>query len=87
MKRTAVFLLMGALYVLHNDLWAWDDPSLLLGLPIGLTYHVLFCLAVVGVMGLAIRWAWPPDLDPEAGPTPSAPTGAAGDERFGGARR
>jgi hypothetical protein len=73
MKRTAVFLMMGALYVLHNDLWWWDDPSLVLGLPVGLAYHVAFCLAVVAVMGLAIRWAWPRGLEPEAGAEPGSP--------------
>ena len=64
MKRFVVYFLMGALYLLHNDLWAWDDPRLVLGLPVGLTYHVAFCFAVVGVMWLALRWAWPRDLEP-----------------------
>lgn len=65
MKRVAVYALMGVLYLLHNDLWAWDDPRLVLGLPVGLTYHVLYCLAVVGVMALALRWAWPRGLEGE----------------------
>ncbi|HVS65652.1 MAG TPA: hypothetical protein VMT85_19350 [Thermoanaerobaculia bacterium] len=64
MKRLLVYLLMGALYLLHNDLWAWNDSRMVLGLPVGLTYHVLFCFAVVGVMWLALRWAWPRDVDP-----------------------
>jgi hypothetical protein len=68
MKRAVVYALMGALYLLHNDLWAWDDPRPVLGLPVGLTYHVLFCFAVAGVMWLALRWAWPADVEPEVEP-------------------
>jgi hypothetical protein len=41
------------LFLLHNDLWWWDDPTLVWGLPIGLAYHVLFCLAAAAVMALA----------------------------------
>ena len=41
-----VFLLGVALfYLLHNDLWLWHDPRLVGGLPIGLVYHLAYCLA------------------------------------------
>ena len=58
-------LLYGALvlaFVLHNDLWLWDDARLVAGLPVGLTYHVAFCLLVTAVLGLLVRFAWPEDL-------------------------
>ena len=58
-------LLYGALalaFVLHNDLWLWDDARLVAGLPVGLTYHVAFCLLVTAVLGLLVRFAWPADL-------------------------
>ena len=49
--------------VLHNDFWWWDDASFLFGLPIGLTYHLLYCLALSLLFWLLVRWAWPADLD------------------------
>lgn len=52
------------LYVLHNDLWWWDDPSLVLGLPVGLTFHVGLCLAAALVMGLLARRLRPSALEP-----------------------
>jgi len=58
-------LLYGALvliFVLHNDLWLWDDARLVGGLPVGLTYHIGFCLVVALVMWLIVRFAWPEDL-------------------------
>ena len=65
-----LFLALGALYALHQDLWLWDDPTLWLGLPAGLTYHVLYCLAAAGLMGLVIRHAWPEGLDTSEGLDP-----------------
>ena len=47
-------LLIVALAVARHDLWWWDDPSLL-GLPIGLAYHVAFCFVVAVVMALFVR--------------------------------
>jgi hypothetical protein len=32
-------------------------------LPVGLTYHVAFCLVVALLMGLLVRYAWPRDLE------------------------
>jgi len=62
------------LYLLHNDLWLWRDGSLLFGLPIGLTYHVLYCLATAVLMALMVRWAWPAQLDGDtADEEPGAP--------------
>jgi len=58
-------LLYGALvliFVLHNDLWLWDDARLVGGLPVGLTYHIGFCLVVALVMWLIVRCAGPEDL-------------------------
>ncbi len=53
-------------FVLHNDLWLWDDPGRVLGLPVGMAYHVGFCIAVAAIMGLVTR-AWPAE-DEEPGP-------------------
>ena len=40
------------LFVLHHDLWFWDDATLILGLPVGLTYHVALCLQILPVSTL-----------------------------------
>jgi hypothetical protein len=57
--RATLYLALVALYLLHNDLWLWNDGRLIAGLPVGLLYHVLFCLAVTVVMLLLVRFAWP----------------------------
>lgn len=51
---------LGLLFVLHHDFWFWDEPRLVLGLPAGLLYHVLYCVAAAALMALAVRRAWPP---------------------------
>ena len=44
-------------FFLRHDLWLWDDARLIAGLPVGLGYHVLFCVAVAAVMALLVRFA------------------------------
>ena len=60
--RAALYLALVALYVLHNDLWLWNDARVVAGLPVGLVYHLLFCFVVVGVMSLLVSRAWPSEL-------------------------
>jgi hypothetical protein len=59
---------LAALYVLHNDLWLWNDPRLLFGLPIGLLYHLGFCVAAAAVLAVLVVFVWPPwsSADPAA---------------------
>jgi hypothetical protein len=57
--RSAIYGALLLAFVLRHDLWWWDDPRPLLGLPIGLTYHVAFCFLVAGLMALLVRFAWP----------------------------
>lgn len=55
------FILM---LILHQDVWAWSDDSLVLGmLPAALAYHAFFsiCCALLGLA--AIRYAWPHELE------------------------
>ena len=63
MKRSPLLLpllgLLCVLFLLRIDLWQWTDASFVLGLPIGLTYQVAFCLVVAVVMALLVRFAWP----------------------------
>ena len=63
--RYVAYLLLALLYVAHLDVWFWDDPRLVLGLPIGFTYHIVWMVAVAGVLCLAVRYAWPTELEAE----------------------
>jgi hypothetical protein len=64
LRRLAVAVLLVALFVLHPDAWLWHDARLVAGLPAGLTYHVLYCLAATCVLALAVRWSWPREVSP-----------------------
>ncbi|SVB03661.1 uncharacterized protein METZ01_LOCUS156515 [marine metagenome] len=52
------------LALFHQDFWWWNDVEpIILGMPIGLAYHVLFSLLAGGLWLLAIRYAWPHKLE------------------------
>jgi len=56
-----LFLLM---FVLHQDKWWWDDGTLVLGfLPVGLAFHAAFSLGCAVLGWVAIKMAWPHDLE------------------------
>ena len=63
--RRLLYLGLFVLYLLHNDLWLSDDADLVLGLPVGLLYHVAYCLAATGMMALLVNYAWPRHLRDE----------------------
>jgi hypothetical protein len=58
--QLSIYGALVALYLLHNDLWLWNDSRLVLGLPAGLAYHVGFCVAASAVLALLVTFAWPP---------------------------
>jgi len=75
--RRLVWALVALLAIVHWDFWYWDDRTLVFGfLPIGLAYQALFSLACGLTWWLAVRFAWPGELEEWA---------AAGDEAPGGA--
>jgi len=55
------------LYVLHSDWWFWNDPQLVLGLPVGLFYHLIFCLVSAGVFFLFIHGEQRSRINPDRG--------------------
>lgn len=61
--RPVIYVLLGAVFLLHQDFWLWDDARLVLGLPVGLTYHLAYCFAASLVMALLVQLAWPTELD------------------------
>jgi hypothetical protein len=63
--RWTLYAALVVLYVLHNDLWFWNDATLVLGLPIGLLYHFCFSIATAFVMYLLVTYAWPEHLEVE----------------------
>jgi hypothetical protein len=46
---------MAVLLLARHDLWWWHDPGLVVGLPVGLVWHVGICLAAVPLLDLLAR--------------------------------
>jgi len=62
--RWAVYAAALTLAVLHQDFWLWSDRHLVFGfMPIGLAYHALFSLAAATMWALAVKFAWPTELE------------------------
>jgi hypothetical protein len=68
LKAPGLVLAALALYVLHQDVWLFRTarPLLFGFLPIGLTYHAVYCLACALFMWLLVAQAWPRHLEDEA---------------------
>lgn len=68
--RKVVWILVALLIILHQDVWYWNDSSLLFGfLPIGIAWHIGISIAAAIVWFLAIQFAWPTDApDADGGP-------------------
>ncbi len=54
-----------ALYVLHQDVWFWHSARPLFAgfLPVGLTYHAVYCVAASALMWALTTYAWPSHLE------------------------
>ena len=65
MSRVGWFVLILALYLLHQDVWLWSEarPLVFGFLPIGLAFHGAYCLSVGALMWALTRFAWPSDLE------------------------
>lgn len=60
--KLAVWILILALVLLHQDFWYWTDETLVFGfMPVGLAYHVGLSLAASFAWLLATKYAWPLD--------------------------
>lgn len=62
-SRKLLYGLLTLLYLLHNDLWFWEDGRLVMGFPVGLFYHIAYCVAASFLMLALVRYAWPDHLD------------------------
>ena len=64
MKKLLLFLLIVAVYVLHQDYWNWKDSDLVLGiLPVGLAYHAGYSIFAAIMMAVLVKFAWPEHLE------------------------
>ena len=62
--KYALYLFVVVLVVAHQDVFNWHDSRLVLGwLPVGLAYHVAYTLVTALMWVLAIKVAWPADVD------------------------
>ena len=59
--RRLLLVGLALFYLLHNDLWLWHDPDLFWGLPVGLVYHLAYCLGAAALMGLLLAIDPPPE--------------------------
>ena len=62
-NRLKLYGLLMLLYVLHTDWWLWNDSRQVLGLPVGLLYHLVYMLATAVVMYMLVTQAWPRHLE------------------------
>ena len=59
-----IWLLVAALFVLHQDFWWWDSRALVFGfMPVGLFYHACFSVAAASVWLGAVKFAWPEQVE------------------------
>ena len=63
--RWILYLALIAMYLLHKDVWFWGNPASVIGLPVGLVYHIAFCVAMAVLMALLVKYAWPSQLEIE----------------------
>ncbi len=63
--RWMLYIALVVLFLLHKDFWLWNNPKQVLGLPIGLLYHIGFCVAAAILMALMVNYAWPRHLRDE----------------------
>ncbi len=69
MKRALLLIVVGALYVLHQDFWFWRAarPLVFGFIPIGLFYHACYTVVIAIVMWLLVIHAWPTELEERVG--------------------
>ena len=62
--KNVVWGLVVLLVILHQDVWFWEDGTLVFGfLPVTLLYHAGLSVAAAVTWFLATRYAWPEILE------------------------
>jgi len=67
MKSPQLVIIVGALYLLHQDFWFWRTahPLLFGFVPIGLFYHACYTVVTSFALWLMVKRAWPTHLEEE----------------------
>ena len=75
MKKWVLFVLVVAVYTLHQDFWNWKEyqPLVFGFLPVGLAYHAGFSVLCAIMMAILVKFAWPEHLEQEEATLPTAP--------------
>jgi hypothetical protein len=65
LRSLLLFLLVIALYLLHQDFWFWRSarPLVFGFLPVGLFYHACYTAVAAALMWLLVKYAWPRHLE------------------------
>jgi len=68
--RVALFVLIVAVYVLHQDFWNGrkTDPMIFGFLPVGLAYHAAYSIAAAALMAVLVKTVWPKHLEKQEPP-------------------
>ena len=70
--KNVVWILVILLLILHQDVWFWDDGTLVFGfMPISLLYHAGISIGASITWFLATKYAWPSVLDETENTTPA----------------
>ncbi|MCR9201167.1 MAG: DUF3311 domain-containing protein [Planctomycetaceae bacterium] len=77
--KKVVWGLVALLVILHQDVWLWDNDTLVAGfMPITLLYHACISLAAGFTWFLATKFAWPEELKVDVAPAPVTNTSSEG---------
>lgn len=65
LKAILLTLLVGTVYLLHQDFWNWNKvgPLIFGFVPIGLAYHAVYSCAAAVLMWIFVKFAWPAHLE------------------------
>jgi hypothetical protein len=83
MRFSGWLFLIVLLYALHQDFWFWRAarPLAFGFLPVGLSYHAIYCVVAAALMWCLTRYTWPADLEKPSGPPDRLPGASEQDAR------
>ncbi len=59
-----LWLAAGAMLVIHQDFWFWDNDFLMFGfLPVGLAYQAAYSVSAACLWAWAIKYVWPAHVE------------------------
>ncbi len=62
--RKVIAIRIMVLAIAHQDFWLWNDDTLIFKfIPIGLAYHALYSICCAVVWAMAVKFAWPSEIE------------------------